>query len=49
MAIGIAVVKTLRNINEPLYSELRLGAPDWRYRAHDCVRASEAAALNMIE
>jgi len=35
------------NINEPLNSELRLGEQDWRYRAQDFIRASEAAALKM--
>jgi hypothetical protein len=46
---GFAGVKIPRNINEPLHSELRLGEQDWRYRAQDFIRASEAAALKMME
>jgi hypothetical protein len=45
---GFAGVKIPRNINEPLNSELRLGELDWRYRAKDFIRASEAAALKMM-
>jgi hypothetical protein len=45
---GFAGVKIPRNINEPLNSELRLGEQDWRYRAQDFIRASEAAALKMM-
>ena len=45
---GFAGVKIPRNINEPLHSELRLGELDWRYRAQDFIRASEAAALKMM-
>ena len=45
---GFTGVKIPRNTNEPLNSELRLGEPDWRYRAQDFIRASEAAALKMM-
>jgi hypothetical protein len=45
---GFAGVKIPRNINEPLNSELRLSEQDWRYRAQDFIRASEAAALKMM-
>jgi hypothetical protein len=45
---GFLGVKIPRNINEPLNSELRLGEQDWRYRAQDFIRASEAAALKMM-
>jgi hypothetical protein len=45
---GFLGVKIPSNINEPLNSELRLGEQDWRYRAQDFIRASEAAALKMM-
>ena len=45
---GFAGGKIPRNINEPLNSELRLGEQDWRYRAQDFIRASEAAAFKMM-
>ena len=47
VVFGFTGVKIPRDINEPLNSELRLGELDWRYRAQDFIRASEAAALKM--